>query len=143
MTGRVVATHALPEPSLSSLEPDFDVRVLDYRPAEGELAAEVADADALITLVTDPVTEAVLRSGKKLKIVGQYGVGLDNIDRQAAGGGSWRMAPLLLPCLNSRGSPESSRWPRGVLQCRLYSTGPGPGRLHYHSRSVSDRPRGV
>ena len=84
MTGRVVATHALPEPSLSSLEPDFDVRVLDYRPAEGELAAEVADADALITLVTDPVTEAVLRSGKKLKIVGQYGVGLDNIDRHAA-----------------------------------------------------------
>ena len=84
MSGRVLATHALPEPSLSTLEPDFDVRVLDYRPSEAELAAEVADADALITLVTDSVTEAVLEAGRNLKIVGQYGVGVDNIDRSAA-----------------------------------------------------------
>ena len=84
MSGRVLATHALPEPSLSTLEPDFEVRVLDYRPSEAELAAEVADADALITLVTDSVTEAVLEAGRNLKIVGQYGVGVDNIDRSAA-----------------------------------------------------------
>jgi len=84
VSGRVLATHALPEPSLSTLEPDFDVRVLDYRPSEAELAAEVADADALITLVTDSVTEAVLEAGRNLKIVGQYGVGVDNIDRSAA-----------------------------------------------------------
>jgi glyoxylate reductase len=82
--GVVVATYALPEPSLSTLEPDFDVRVLDYRPDEGQLAREVVEADALITLVSDPVTETVLRAGKKLKIVGQYGVGVDNIDRAAA-----------------------------------------------------------
>jgi len=62
------------------------VRVLAYRPSELQLAAEVSDADALITLVTDPVTETVLRAGKKLKIVGQYGVGVDNIDRAAAAG---------------------------------------------------------
>jgi glyoxylate reductase len=82
--GVVVATHALPEPSLSTLQPEFEVRVLTTRPGEAELAAEVRDADALITLVSDPVTEAVLRAGKKLKIVAQYGVGLDNIDRAAA-----------------------------------------------------------
>src|SRR5262249_27715733 len=82
--GVVVATRALPEPSLSTLEPDFDVRILDYRPDEEQLVREVAEADALITLVTDPVTEAVLSAGKKLKIVGQYGVGVDNIDRAAA-----------------------------------------------------------
>jgi glyoxylate reductase len=44
----------------------------------------VAGVDALITLVHDPVTETVLRAGKNLKIVAQYGVGLDNIDRAAA-----------------------------------------------------------
>lgn len=82
--GVVLATHALPEPSLSTLAPDFDVRVLSYRPDEDQLAREVAEADALITLVTDPVTETVLRAGRKLKIVGQYGVGVDNIDRAAA-----------------------------------------------------------
>lgn len=84
MSGVVLVTRALPEPSLATLEPDFEVRVLTYRPSEAQLAAEVSDADALITLVTDPVTETVLRAGKKLKIVGQYGAGVDNIDRAAA-----------------------------------------------------------
>jgi len=84
LSGVVLATCPLPEPSLSTLEPDFEVRVLSYRPSEAQLAAEVSEADALITLVTDPVTDTVLRAGKRLKIVGQYGVGVDNIDRATA-----------------------------------------------------------
>jgi glyoxylate reductase len=84
LSGTVLATRALPEPSLSTLSPDFEVRILSGRPDEEELAREVAGADALITLVHDPVTETVLRAGKNLKIVAQYGVGLDNIDRAAA-----------------------------------------------------------
>ena len=84
LNGVVLATRALPEPSLSTLAPDFEVRILSARPDEAELAREVAGVDALITLVQDPVTETVLRSGKNLKIVAQYGVGLDNIDRAAA-----------------------------------------------------------
>jgi glyoxylate reductase len=44
----------------------------------------VVEADALITLVSDPVTAAVLEAGSKLKIVANYGVGVDNIDRAAA-----------------------------------------------------------
>jgi glyoxylate reductase len=84
MAGIVVSTRDLPEPSLSTLSPDFEVRVLGYAPSELELAAEVVDADALISLVSDPVTATVLRSGAKLKIVAQYAVGVDNIDRAAA-----------------------------------------------------------
>ena len=80
----VVATRELPEPSLSTLEPEFEVRVLGYAPAELELAAEAADADALITLVSDPVTEKVINAASKLKVIGQYAVGVDNIDRAAA-----------------------------------------------------------
>ena len=80
----VLATRALPEPSLSTLEPDFEVRVMGYVPSELELAAEVPDAQALITLVSDPVTESVLRAGNNLKIVAQYAVGVDNVDRAAA-----------------------------------------------------------
>lgn len=80
----VLATRALPEPSLSTLEPDFALRVLGYVPSELELAAEVGEADALITLVSDPVTERVLAAGTKLKIVAQYAVGVDNVDRAAA-----------------------------------------------------------
>jgi len=84
MGGIVVSTRELPEPSLSTLSPDFDVRVLGYAPSELELAAEVVEADALISLVSDPVTATVLRSGTKLKIVAQYAVGVDNIDRAVA-----------------------------------------------------------
>ena len=84
MSGIVLATRELPEPSLATLAPDFEVRVLGYAPSELELAAEVTDVDALITLVSDPVTEAVLKAGSRLKIVAQYAVGVDNIDRAAA-----------------------------------------------------------
>jgi glyoxylate reductase len=80
----VLATRALPEPSLSTLEGDFEVRVMGYAPSELELAAEIPDAHALITLVSDPVTETALRAGNNLKIVAQFGVGVDNIDRSAA-----------------------------------------------------------
>ena len=86
MKSVVLATRALPEPSLSTLEDDFEVRVMGYAPSELELAAEVPDAHALITLVSDPVTETVLRAGNNLKIVAQFGVGVDNIDRSAAAG---------------------------------------------------------
>jgi glyoxylate reductase len=80
----VVATRELPEPSLSTLASDFDVRVLGYAPGELELAAEVEEADALVTLVSDPVTETVIRAAPRLKVIANYGAGVDNIDRAAA-----------------------------------------------------------
>lgn len=80
----VVSTRSLPEPSLSTLEPDYEVRVMGYAPTELELAAEASEASALITLVSDPVTETVLASSAQLKIVAQYAVGVDNVDRAAA-----------------------------------------------------------
>jgi glyoxylate reductase len=84
MSAVVLATRELPEGSLTTLSSDFEVRVLGYAPSELELATEATDVDALITLVSDPVTEAVLKAASRLKIVAQYGVGVDNIDRAAA-----------------------------------------------------------
>ena len=80
----VIATRALPEPSLGTLEPDFEVRVLGYAPSPEELAAEIGEAEALIPLVSDRVTEEVLKAGRRLKIVANYGVGVDNVDRAVA-----------------------------------------------------------
>lgn len=84
MTPLVVATRELPEHFLSTLQPDFRLRVLGYSPSELELAAEIAEAEALITLVSDPVTRRVLDAAPLLKIVANYAVGVDNIDRAAA-----------------------------------------------------------
>lgn len=82
--GVVLATRALPEPSLATLVPDYEVRVLGYSPSADELAAQVGDVDALVTLVSDPVTDAVIRAGSRLKIIANYAVGVNNIDRAAA-----------------------------------------------------------
>lgn len=84
MTAVVLSTRELPDGSLATLSPDFEVRVLGYAPSELELAVEAAEVDALITLVSDPVTETVFKAASRLKIVAQYAVGVDNIDRAAA-----------------------------------------------------------
>lgn len=49
-----------------------------------ELLAEIGDYDAAIVRGRTKVTEAVFEAGKKLKVVGRMGVGVDNIDLQAA-----------------------------------------------------------
>jgi D-3-phosphoglycerate dehydrogenase len=45
----------------------------------------VGDYEAIL-LRTSRVNEAVLNAAKKLKVIGRYGVGLDNIDLPAAEG---------------------------------------------------------
>jgi D-3-phosphoglycerate dehydrogenase len=50
---------------------------------EEELINLLEDADGLIVGL-DPVTEKVLKSAKKLKVISKFGVGIDNIDLDAA-----------------------------------------------------------
>jgi D-3-phosphoglycerate dehydrogenase len=49
-----------------------------------ELLTIIPEADALIVRGRTKVTETVLKTGKNLKVVGRMGVGVDNIDLQAA-----------------------------------------------------------
>ncbi len=49
-----------------------------------ELLKEVSEYDALIVRGRTKVTAAVFNAGKNLKVVGRAGVGVDNIDLQAA-----------------------------------------------------------
>jgi glyoxylate reductase len=81
--GVVLATRELPEP-FDTLRSEFDVRVLGYNPGEQELAAELPGVDALICLVDDPVSAAVIQAADRLKIIASYAVGVDQIDRAAA-----------------------------------------------------------
>lgn len=53
------------------------------RRAPGELAALLADADAMLA-GTDPVTEDVLAQTSRLKLIARVGVGYDAIDIEAA-----------------------------------------------------------
>jgi len=54
------------------------------QPAPADLAREIADADALIVRSATRVTEDLLSHAPKLRIVGRAGVGVDNIEMDAA-----------------------------------------------------------
>ena len=60
----------------------IDLEVYQYRKEE-DLLKIVRDADAIITQYSD-VSRRVLESAKNCKIVVKYGIGVDNIDLQAA-----------------------------------------------------------
>ncbi|MCK9911232.1 phosphoglycerate dehydrogenase, partial [Microbacteriaceae bacterium K1510] len=49
-----------------------------------DLLAEIGEYDALLVRSQTQVTREVLAAGKKLKAVGRAGVGVDNIDINAA-----------------------------------------------------------
>ena len=85
MTERVVITSQIPEIALDILR-GFDVTVHQSRRArsEDELVDLVRDCDALITLVSDPVSRRVLEAGSRLRIIANYAVGTNNIDLEAA-----------------------------------------------------------
>jgi D-3-phosphoglycerate dehydrogenase len=53
-------------------------------PGIGELAAELASADALIVRSATRVTSELLEQAPRLRVVGRAGVGVDNIDLDAA-----------------------------------------------------------
>lgn len=61
----------------AGFETTYDTTLVDHR---AQLLAAVAEADALIVRNRTQVDTEVLGAGKRLKVVGRLGVGLDNID---------------------------------------------------------------
>ena len=80
----VVATSPLPGPWLDGLSDAFEVRVVDPQDGGDRFWPELSDAAALIALLTVPVGEELFARAPKLKIVANYAVGVDNVDRAAA-----------------------------------------------------------
>lgn len=81
----VLVTDTLADTGLELLQQQEDVD-LQYRPGlKGkELLDAVSRADALITRSGTPVTDELLAAGSRLRVVGRAGVGLDNVDVDAA-----------------------------------------------------------
>ncbi|MGB0082280.1 MAG: phosphoglycerate dehydrogenase [Terracidiphilus sp.] len=63
-------------------EPGWDVKTHDQLP-DG-LPAALADADALVVRSAVQVDDALMAHAPKLRVIGRAGVGVDNIDAQAA-----------------------------------------------------------
>jgi len=64
--------------------PEFRVEVLSRRHTEEELLPLVADAVALVVRSETKVTRRVIEAAKSLRVVGRAGVGVDNVDVEAA-----------------------------------------------------------
>jgi glyoxylate reductase len=83
---RVVVTAPLPGDALTLFEGRARVELLGRRGLLGEagLGAALRGAAGAVTLLTDPVTRAVLEACPGLKVVSNVAVGTDNIDLEAA-----------------------------------------------------------
>ncbi len=84
----IVATRPLIDGALDALRETHTVTVHDPDPSgdrtEEDLIDLAAEADVLLSVLADPLTERVFAACPHLQMVAQYAVGVDNIDLDAA-----------------------------------------------------------
>ena len=83
----VVITRKLPDAIETRLMELFDVRlnVDEEAMSEAELTEAVKTADVLVPTITDTIdAKLIAAAGKKLKLIANYGTGVDHIDLAAA-----------------------------------------------------------
>ena len=83
----VVVTRRLPEVVETRMKELFDVqlRTSDKPMSKDELVSAMASADVLVPSITDEIDAAMLaRAGDRLKLIANYGAGVDHIDVASA-----------------------------------------------------------
>lgn len=84
---KVIITRRLPDVIEERMTELFDVTISpDDKPlSDDQLAAAMNDCDVLLPTVTDRIDEAMIaRAGPRLKLIANFGNGVDNIDVAAA-----------------------------------------------------------
>lgn len=82
MSIRILSTSLLVGPALSDLSAQFpDLRLAPFRSPEWNAA--LPEAEALVVLLSDPVTEADLDAAPRLKAIGTYSVGVNHLPVKA------------------------------------------------------------
>ena len=82
----VVLTAEYPAIAREILAPHFDLveHPTEQARSEEEMITILSEADAALTLLSDPLTRRVLASNPNLRIVANYAVGYNNVDVEAA-----------------------------------------------------------
>jgi glyoxylate reductase len=82
---KILISYSIPKEGLTELEKDFD---LIYPEKEffthNELITLIPDCIGLLSIFNREVPEDLIKAGKKLKIISNYGVGFNNIDIKSA-----------------------------------------------------------
>ena len=84
---RVVVTRKLPDPIETRMMELFDVQLnlADEAMSKADMIEAVKTADVLVPTVTDRIDAAILsQAAENLKLVANYGTGIDHIDLAAA-----------------------------------------------------------
>ena len=87
MPKKVYVTRQIPQPGIDLLlENGFEVEVFkEDKPIPKEVLLEkVKNVDAIIPLLTDPITKEIIGLADSLKIIANYAAGFNNIDIEAA-----------------------------------------------------------
>lgn len=79
----IVVAEKLSDVAMSRLADVGEIRLLDSCD-ESALLAAITDCDALIVRTYSQVTVQVIEAGQRLKVIGRAGVGVENIDLDAA-----------------------------------------------------------
>ncbi|MBU0762740.1 MAG: hydroxyacid dehydrogenase [Candidatus Altiarchaeota archaeon] len=83
MKARILAASKIHESALELAKEYAEVDVKTGL-SEDELAKIMGDYDAIVVRSKPKVTKAMIDAGTKLKVIGRAGVGLDNVDKEAA-----------------------------------------------------------
>src|ERR1044072_5680215 len=123
--------------ALFQSRPEFKVTVLEKPLNEAELLPIVQDAEAMVVRSETKVTRKVIEAAPRLRVVGRAGVGIDNVDVDAAtergvvvmntpGGNTVTTAELaffLLGALARHIGAADASMKAGKWDCKLFSGG--------------------
>jgi glyoxylate reductase len=82
----VVLTAHFPTVTTTLLSPHFDVvaHPTEHDRSEDDMITLLAEADAAIVLLTDPITRRVMDANPNLRLISNFAVGYNNVDIEAA-----------------------------------------------------------
>lgn len=83
---KVFVTRTIPEAGLTKLRKVAEVEVWEEQlpPPQSVIIENITDREGLLCLLTDTIDEQVMDASPELKVIGNYAVGVDNIDLAAA-----------------------------------------------------------
>ena len=81
---KILVADSVPERVIEILKADPSWEIVNLPKTKGQVAEEIRDADALLVRSATKVTAQLLESAKRLVVIGRAGVGVDNVDLDAA-----------------------------------------------------------
>lgn len=81
---KIVLAEKVSPATLAVFESEPGWQIVTHDQIKNGLAAEIADADGLVVRSAVQVDDSLLASAPKLRVIGRAGVGVDNIDADAA-----------------------------------------------------------